>query len=696
MHAPLSSRLEEAPANSPLDYRGIYAMLRDRAWVVALCFLAVGLGTATVLERSPSIYASKTVLLVEPEDAKVVDIQRVQADEYLSIEALKTVEQTLENAGLVERVIEANDLGHDPRLGAPAGDVPLTREQLVAKLSKMIEVKLRRGTRLIDITVENTDPAFTTLVANSLVTEFLRQDYEEGSASLHAANEFLETEAGQVKQKLDDSENALQVYKEQTHSISSSDAQNIVVQELDDLSLKATEAKSKRIAAETAYQEVQTLGNNVDALLVTPAADASPAIQEIRSNIAKAESDLADLKPRYKPKHPKYLEAQSQLTEWKNALNRAVLELPETALSAYQSAKAAEEALNAALSEQQNVALEMHRKAIRYDFLARDVESNRALYQTILNQIKDNTVIKDLKTSNIRIIEKAEVPDKPVKPDKLEVILIGLFLALFSSGVLVLFLAHLDRSLKTVDQTEEALGLPLLCAIPQFDESADDVVLAKVEAFRTLRANLATSGRNEERKVFLFTSSLPSEGKTFCSLNYAFSLARQGLTTLVIDGDMRRPMIEKILRKSNERAPGLTDYLTSRQPLEQIVQVAELENLFFISGGSGVPHPVELLAHGGFDALVKEALVHFDRVVIDSAPMNVVSDTLLILPSTQTVCLVICANRTPKSSAVRTTSLLQNAGAPLAGVILNLLPRGTVDGYYHDYVYRRHYSEGVS
>jgi succinoglycan biosynthesis transport protein ExoP len=696
MHATIPPRLEETQGATPFDYRAIYAMFRDRAWVIALCFLAAALGTATVLERSPSIYESKTVLLVEPANTKVVDIQRVQADEYQSIEALKTVEQTLENDGLVERVIDANDLGHDPRLGVPPGTAPLTREQQVAKLSAMIEVKLRRGTRLIDITVDHTDPAFTTLVANSLVTEFLRQDYEEGSASLHTASDFLEAEAGQVKQKLDDSENALQVYKEQTHSISSADAQNIVVQELDALSVKATEAKSKRIAAETAYKEVQALGSDVNALMVTPAADESPAIQEIRSNLAKTESDLADLKPRYKPRHPKYLEAQSQLSEWKNALNHAVLELPQTALSAYQSAKAAEEALNAALEEQQTAALEMHRNAIRYDFLARDVDSNRALYQTILNQIKDNAVMKDLKISNIRIIQKAEVPDRPVKPDKLKVTSVGIFFALLSSVLLVLFLNHIDQSLKTVSQAEEALGLPVLCAIPKFDGPTDHTALAKIEAFRTLRANLSTLGRKDERRVFLFTSSLPGEGKTFCSLNYALSLARQGLTTLVIDCDMRRPMIEKILRSTKERGAGLTDYLTTHKTLEQVVQVSESENLFFISGGSISPNPVELLANSGFDALVREALTHFDRIVIDSAPMNVVSDTLLILPCIQTVCLVICANRTPQSAARRTTGLLQNAGAPLAGIILNLLPRNAVDGYYHDYVYRQSYSKEAS
>jgi len=695
MHA-APPKLSEIQTPAPIDYRAIYYILRERAWIIALCLLAAGLMTATLLLRSPSIYASTTVLLVEREEAKVVDIQRIQPEDFQSLESLKTVEQTLQNKALLERVIDANNLAQDPRLVPISTGNVLTREQLVAKLAKMVDVRLRRGTRLIDITVEHTDPALTALIANSLVMEFLRQDYEQSATTLHAANEFLETEAREIKLKLDGAENALQAYKEQTQSVSSANAENIVVQELDALSVKATEAKSQRIACETAYKQVQALGTNINDLLVTSAADNSVAIREIRSNIAKAESDFADLKLLYRAKHPKYIQMQSQLAEWRSALNQAVLELPQTALSAYESAKAAEQALDQALVEQQRTALEMNKKAIHYDVLARDVESDRALYQTVLNRIKENTVIKDLKTSNIRVIEKAEIPDRPVKPDKLKVIFTGSLCGLLSSVMLVFFLNTLDQSLKTVDQAEEFLGIPVLCAIPKFNTFDTEAPSAKTEVFRTLRASLSMLGRQDARKVFLFTSSLPEEGKTFCSLNYAFSLARQGFKTLVIDGDMRRPMIERMLRKNNERSVGLTDYLATHKNFREVVHASATANLSYIPVGSHAPNPVELLASGGFDNLIHEALAHFDRVVVDSAPIHVVSDTLLILNGIQTVCLVVGANRTPRNSARRTVHLLRQAGAPLAGVVLNLLPLNAPSGYHYDYSYREKYAESAS
>jgi capsular exopolysaccharide synthesis family protein len=695
MHAALpKSSGVQIPAS--IDYRALYYILRERAWIIALCLLVAGLVTATILLRSPRIYASTTVLLVEQKEAKVVDIQRIQPEDYQSLESLKTVEQTLQNKALLERVIETNHLAQDPRLVPISTGKALTREQLVSKLAKMVEVRLRRGTRLIDITVEHADPALTALIANSLVMEFLRQDYEQSATTLHTANEFLETEAQEIKLKLDGAENALQAYKEQTQSVSSANAQNIIVQQLDELSVKATEAKSQRIACETAYKQVQALGGNLNDLLVTSAADNSAAMKEIRTNIAKAESDFADFKLRYRPKHPKYIQMQSQLAEWRSALNKAALELPQTALSAYESAKAAEQALNEALREQQSAALEMNKKAIHYDVLARDVESDRALYQTVLNRIKENTVIKDLKTSNIRVIQKAEIPDRPVKPDKLKVIFTGLLCGLLSSVLLVFFLNTLDQSLKTVNQTEEFLGLPVLCAIPKFNTLDTEDLSAKIEAFRTLRASLSMLGRQDNRKVFLFTSSLPGEGKTFCSLNYAFSLAQQGLKTLVIDGDMRRPMIERMLRRNNERNVGLTDYLTTHKHFQEVVHASATANLSYIPGGSHAPNPVELLANSGFDGLIQEALTHFDRVVVDSAPIHVVSDTLLILKGIQTVCLVVGANRTPKNSARRAVQVLQQAGPSLAGVVLNLLPLNANSGYYYDYAYREKYAESAS
>jgi len=422
-----------------------------------------------------------------------------------------------------------------------------------------------------------------------------------------------------------------------------------------------------------------------------------PSITDIRGNIARLESDLANLKQRYKEKHPRYIQTASQLTEWKTTLTNAVLNIPQLIGSLYDSAQTAEAALEGALREQEDAALELNKQALHYNALAREVDSDRALYEAVLNRIKETTLTKDIRPGKVRVIQQASVPELPVKPEKVKIILIGLFAGLGLGLVLALFLSSLDRSLKTVDQTEEFLGVAVLSAIPKFSNStadqrklinADDAENVEAEAFRTLRTSLSMLGKKEDRRVYLFTSAIPSEGKTFCSLNYAISLAQQGLKTLIIDCDLRRPMVENTLLHNNKRGFGLSDYLTGQKDFNAIVHSTDTENFYYIPAGSHSPNPAELLARAGIDAVIDEALLTFDRIIVDSAPIHAVSDTLLILNRIQTLCLVVRSGRTPRNSVRRAVQMLTEAGAPLAGVILNLIPRARGGyGYYYDSYY---------
>ncbi len=393
----------------PIDFRGFYYTMRERAWILALCCLVAAFATAAYLLRTPKIYASKVVLQVEQEEAKIINIQRVQQEDLQTLEFLKTVEQTLQNRTLLERVIATNQLANDPGF-LPRGSGQRSSEQLVTKLSKMVEVKLRKGTRLIDVKVEHPRPELTALIANSLVKEYIRQCYENNFAASEIAKDYLVNEATGLKRKLEESENALQAYREQAQSISFEDRQNIVVEKLKELSVKATEASSQRIVHETAWKQVQALGTNLNALLLLPAVASDPRISEIRANLGRQESEVATLKQRYLERHPKLIQAQSQLAEWKNALEKAVLGVPETIRSAYESSKAAERALEQALREQETLALDLNKQTIRYQSLAREVESDRTLYASVLNRMKETSLTKDLKLSKIRIVQQRRSP----------------------------------------------------------------------------------------------------------------------------------------------------------------------------------------------------------------------------------------------------------------------------------------------
>jgi capsular exopolysaccharide synthesis family protein len=691
-----------------LDFRSIYYSIRERAWLVALCFVVAGAAAFAYLKRTPQIFEAQVVLQVEQEEQKILNIEQVQSENLQTLELMKTIEQTLQNRALLERVFETLKLEKNLSFNVVKNGEQQTREDLLKELDEMVTVKLRRGTRLIDIRVEHTDSALTAAIANSLVGEYLRMNFEQNTAASELANEFLSTESKRLRVRLELSENALQTYKEQTGSASLEERQNIVVDKLKELSLRVTMAKNVRIDREAEYDQVKRLGQDPAALMVLSAVAANPTVMEVRSNVSRAESELALVKLRYKEKHPRYAQAVSQLEEWQNALTKAILNVPATIRSAYESARASEEALEHALREQENAAIELSKLALQFNTLAREVESDRALYDSVQKRIKETTVTKELKPSKVRVIQEASVPEKPVRPKPIKVALLALVGGLISGVGLVYVLNAMDRSMKTVDEAESYLNLPVLATVPKLaghtNQSeqrrlivAEDNNSPEAEAFRTLRTSLSMLGRKDERRVYLFTSAIPAEGKTFCSMNYGVTLAQQGLRTVVIDCDLRRPMVEKSLARTNQRGFGVADFLTGQKPFTEVLFQTQVENLSYIPAGTHCANPAELLARTGMDGLIDEALLQFDRVIIDSPPIHAVSDTLLILNRVQTVCLVMKARRTAKNAIHRAAQLLLEAEAPLAGVIMNQMPRSWAGGYYYDsyysYSYYGYYSD---
>jgi capsular exopolysaccharide synthesis family protein len=587
----------------------------------------------------------------------------------------------------------------------PAEIAQIGRGRVLAALDKMVKVKLRKGTRLIDITVTHSAPEITSLIANSIVAEYLNESAEREDTTIGMANKSLAKEAERLRKKLEESENALQAYKEQTKASSLDERQNTVVAKLKELSTKATEAKSARIKSETEYNQVVSLGTNIEALLTVPTIAKDPTVLALQLSLTKAEDDFAALCKRYKEAHPKYIQAKTQIGELGTDITNAVLSTAQTLKASLESAKAAEDALNQAMQAQEASAMELSKLSIQYGVLTREVESDRTLYDAVLKGMKEASVTKETQqTGVVRVVQPAYTPDLPIWPKKIVVMAASGLGGLFLGVLMIMAVGAADSSIKTVDEAERLLGLSVLSAVPQMKEikkGTRPLVVAEMsrsegaEAFRTLRAALTTLGDANTRRVFLFTSAMPSEGKTFCSINFSASLAQVGLKTLLIDADMRCPAVETGVEGQSSNTPGLTDYLLGQKSLSEVIRPTKVEGLSYISGGATAANPAELLAKGGMEGLIHTALEQFDRVIIDSAPINAVSDTLLMLKHVQTVCLVIHAARTSSRYVLRCAQLLQGGEAPLAGVILNKMPRRRRAGYnaYYDYSYHGKYEK---
>ncbi|MBI5387452.1 MAG: polysaccharide biosynthesis tyrosine autokinase [Verrucomicrobia bacterium] len=699
----------QLPAHG-LDLRTLLHVLIEKAWVILLFMVIAVLLATGYISRAPILYSSTATLEVEQQEQKIIRIEKgySQEGDLRSLDVLQTIAQTLKSRAMLERVIDTNNLASDPRFVGLMKEAP-TRERIVLALSKMVDVRLRRGTRLIDITVVHTVPEITDRIANSLVAEFKKQNEEQHTSVSEVANQFLLQESERLKKKLADSEAALQSYREKTGAVSLDDRQNTVVAKLKELSTRVTEAKSMRIKAESDYAQLERLGTNVQDLLVLAVVAHDPKVMEIQMTINKLDSELANLRQRYKEKHPKYGQAVSQIEEWRDTFTNAVRNVPQTVKASLDAAKAAELELEKALRAQETAALELDKLAIQYKALSREVDSDRAMFEAVLGQLKQTSVTKEAQPNKVRVVQQGYRPERPFSPKKLQIMALGFLGGIFAGILAALGLHSMDHSFKTVDQVEEVLQMPVLGAVPVMREVrttksqlivSDDPKCAGSEAFRTLRTSLTMLGKAEERRVFLFTSAVPQEGKTFTSLNYSASLAQQGLRTLLIDCDLRKPSVEEYFGVAGARSVGVTDYLTGQKKFEEILQTSKLDKLLYISGGTTAPNPAELIAQGGFPGLLAEALRHFDRVIVDSAPIHAVSDTLLLVPHVQTVCVVARAARTPRKAIQRAIHLLRNAGAPLAGVVLNRLPRRRGPGYgyyyyspYYDYSYYGKYSK---
>jgi len=427
--------------------------------------------------------------------------------------------------------------------------------------------------------------------------------------------------------------------------------------------------------------------------------------------------------------------AKASLADAKDKLREAVLAQPAILRNAIEQSKATETSLNRALQDQQGVAVALNRTAIGYQELARQAETDRALYESVLRQIKETSLSKDVKANAVSVIEHSPLPGSPVSPRPTRTILLGLLGGLAVGLAFVLGADALDRSIKTVDQAENSLGLPVFAAVP---ETSDEGPVSRLkrkskrapgssnyrvvvetpespaaEAFRNLRAALALLGPEAERKVSLFTSAVPNEGKSFTSANYSLALAQQGYRVLLIDGDLRRPTMHKIFRfpsvrnnSAEKSEPGIIDCLlgeadvasAARQIPAGEIQIVDGNTavtgniltatggqLSVLAGGRRSPNPAEILAGPFFGRLITEAGMHFDRVVIDSAPILAVSDTLLMTPHVQTLCIVVRAAKTPRQAVRRAISLLAKSGIRPAGLVLNRLRRSRGVGYYYYY-----------
>ena len=764
-----------------LDFLRLWHAVVERIWIVVLCLVAGLFLALGYLARTPKLYQGHIVLEVQFQEPSLVSSDesatRMRSMFLASQEALRTIEQNLVNRTLLARVVRAEGLADDggkallgrsvdstptgakstappadkieETMGVGANFTPL-EEALGGAITGMVKPVIRRGTRLIDLYVTNRDPVMAQRLAEAVGREYIRYSIAQRSAYSQSALRYLLEEEERLKANLQRSEAAVAEYKEKTPDAlqlgggaaatgsqsgagSSGGRGGLVEDKLQELTSKLTTTKSDRIRIENELKQIGGIGDNVDALLAIPSIAAAPTVVDRRRDVSQLEASVATLAQRYKDKHPKMVAARAAMKESRDALRRAVLDQPNVLQNMREQAKATEASLQMAVQEQEKAALALNKAAIGYQQLARQAETDRALYESVLRQIKQTDISKDVKMTAVSVVEHSPLPHAPVSPSASKTLVLGL-LGGIAAGLAFIFGADaIDRSVKTVDQAESTFGLPVLAAVPETkdenktarperarDSASTYRVIAEkpegpvAEAFRNLRAALSLLGPESERKISLFTSALPNEGKSFTSTNYAVALAQQGYRVLLLDGDLRRPSLHKVFGltgkwKTNANyveLPGVVDCLIGGAKLESAARPISAEEidvvgdaialrgkmhtatggqLFVLAGGHRAPNPAEILSGPAFAKLIADASKLFDRVVLDSAPVLAVSDTLLMAPHVQTICMIIRARKTPRAAIQRALGLIAGTGTRPAGLVLNRLPTSRGYGYYYYY-----------
>ena len=680
------------------NIREILTLLREKIWLIMICVLLAGFAGAAYIILHPPIYRAQAVIRVERGGQRVVKEDENGRLNLNEDEMIKTTEQVLTSPELLLQLLKRNDLDKVPAF-LPGLKRPASDTRMVEELAKQISVRVRRGTWLIDISVEDRSPVLAQKIAELLIKEFTYENFQQHTEISEMAYNFLREKAQRLKAKLANSEGALQSFKEQHHAVELGEKENTVTEKLHTLNRLVTEAKAARLKLESDYAQIKKLGANPPAnLLSVPAiASASPIIA-VEKLVAEKEAEVAALNEIYK--HPYHTGAIEQLRQLKANLDRTILHAAQEVTNAYDSAVATEKRMEEALQNQDKIALQLGKLSIPYDALRQEVDADRVLYESVLNRLKETDATKDAVQDSIQLISHPLLPERPVSPQKW-VILLFIFGG-FMLGCGIAFLSKtLDRSFRTPDEAERRLGVPVLADIPRalkIKSDDDCLVLVKqpssptAESFRSLRASLSLLRKDELCKTLLFTSALPSEGKTFCAINCAVAFAQQRLETLLIDADLRMPSIERVFfNKAVHEAPtkGLTEVLAGEATLDEAVQSTGISKLSVLYAGHRIFTPAELLASETCGRMILEATEIFDRVVINSAPIQAVSDTLLLARHVQGICLVI----SPQTSAEIVFQAVQKLGRARSKLIGFVFDRVSLR---HDADYTYPYSRMTS
>lgn len=697
--------------NIPAIRQYLRIAMRRRYAIIGAVAVCLVLGLIATLLMTPKYTASATIE-ISREANQVTNFQGVERETSVADqEFYQTQYGLLESRSLSEWVATQLRLIDDPKFYERFGvssDEPAfvlvnsrypaagraTRQRVAGEiLRKHLTIAPTRLSRLVDIRFTSPDPQFSAKVVNAWSDAFIQTNLQRKVQATSYGRNLLERQLARQKELLDESQRQLVAYASreriinlpaQANANGSTSERSIVADDLASLNSALSQATAERIGAEARYHEGGAAGASSEALR-------NQAINTLRQRRAEYAAEYQKLMTQFEPGYPAARALKSQVDQLDRSISNEERRVSGSIQTEYRSAVERERALHARVEQLKGNYLDLRRRSIQYNIFQQEVDTNRALYDGLLQRFKEIGVAGGVGVNNVSVVDQADVPQRPSSPRLIINLAIALLAGLGLGMVLAFALEQMDEAIADPAELERRLGLPLLGSVPKVEgttprEALLDRKSEMVDAYLAVQTNLAFTTEHGVPRSLSVTSTRPAEGKSTTALALATMLVRSGKSAVLIDGDMRSPSVHHLGGVPNDR--GLSNFLAGNDDLLPLLFQMEDLGLTAMAAGPVPPNAAELLTGDRLALLIERLHEHFDHIVIDSPPVMGLADAPLIASRVEGVVYTI------ESHGIRST-LVKTALARLAaanahifgGVLSKFDARKAQDGYGYEYGY---------
>lgn len=694
-------------------------ILRKHQWLILSFLLTVVTIVSIATFRMRPVYIARATIEIDRENNNILPFQGTDAyDSMMDLDNyIETQSKVLTSETLALQTIRNTGLAANPEFSA--GGIPSEaiatgslanqkRPPEVAAFLSSLSVKRIPSSRLMEVSYESTDPVLAARILNAHLENFKAQNIQSRYEATLEATRFLTSQLNELKLTVKQSEDARINYERQNQIWSVDDKSNITTQRLADLDKQLTDAQGETLKKQALYEYAKA--GDIDAV---PEIRADPLLQDLQKKRAELAVQFTEAVNQYGPNFPKVQRFQAQIKEVDDQIARESKGIVLQLESDYREAKQREELIRQALEMQKAETNNMAEKMVQYNILKRESEADKTLYEGLLTKLKEAGISEGLKSSNLRVVDPAMIPSYPARPAKARNIALAFLVGLVGGIGLALLREYLDNTVKTPDDIETLTRLPSLAVVPAFGDGSGhkrrmgifggpstnghekriELVAQHLpksqmsEAFRALRTALLLSQPDHPPQVILVTSALPREGKTTAAANLAVTLAQLGDKTVLVDADLRKPGVGRLLNLGTGKYAGLSSYLAGVSTLDLVtVPHPAIPNLAAIPTGPLPPNPADLLSSHKLADAIAELRTKYKFVVIDSPPIMAATDAVILSVQADGVLLVVRSGETPKEAFTRARDLLISVKSRLLGVVLNAVDASAPD-YYYSYRY---------